>query len=270
MAKTYKQLEAERRQRLEARQKFLMEFPEVYQKDFDMAFKSYLQREFPEIDVSDCDLLFNPLWRRGFLESLPEEAWELCQRYHLLRVWDPDGDKTPQPVSENPVRPLHRQDERTWLDRVRPEEGVICIDPFKTQGRFLLVEVDLNKPRREIAASFDSLIEAERMKLLTYHKKRDETVYEFIPPKEPRDRSEACNYPEMEVFMLVEKAKMADPTKQLSKIFTKLAKERYKKEGWDKHYGDDLYDPPDVDRITGIRKALKNAYERDRKLYFGE
>ena len=53
-------------------------------------------------------------------------------------------------------------------------------------------------------------------------------------------------------------------------ILSKLAEEICKKQGWDKSYGDFKDDPETEDKLKTIRKALKIAFERDRKLYFGE
>jgi hypothetical protein len=47
MARTHAQNEAERKQKIEERQKYLMENRGVYQRDFDEAFQEYLMREYP-------------------------------------------------------------------------------------------------------------------------------------------------------------------------------------------------------------------------------
>ena len=263
MAKTHKQLEEERRQRLEERRKILMEFPQVYQQDFDKAFKKYLQRAFPEVDSEDCDVLFDPGLREGFLTGWPEEAQELSRTYNLLPVWDPDGDEPPEPVQEVAARYIRCQDDRIWAKQITPD-SIVNLPPHKVLGRFLLMEIDLRKPRREIAASVMAIVDQKKKKLKISGRQR-----ELVKIPEPRDRDSSFNFPNMEVFKLVEdhrnKTTLSD-----SAILTALARELCQKEGWDTTYGDFNDDPDTEDRIKTKRKALKNAYDRDRKLYFGE
>jgi hypothetical protein len=158
MAKTHKQLEKERRQRLEERRKCLMEFPEVYQRDFDKALQRYLQREFPDLDPEDCDALFDPELREGFLTNWPEEAQELSRTYNLVPVWDPDGDELPEPVEYMAARVIRCQNDRIWAKQITPG-SIINLPLYKVFGRFLLVEIDLTKPRREIAASVMAIVD---------------------------------------------------------------------------------------------------------------
>lgn len=274
MAKTYKQLEAERRQKLEKRRRILLNFPNVYRHEFDAAYQKYLEQHQEDLKKvfgdNLADPVLAPILRNNFVREWSEEAQELSRKYHLMPVWDPYGERPPQPVSENPVRALHRQAERIWLDEVRPEEGTMRILPYATNGRFLLIEIDLNKPRLDIEASLMAIIDNERMELKSYQINKHKTMFEYIPRPEPRDRSSAHRFAEMKVFCMVENAKSENQGKKVSKIITELAIMLCKEEGWDRSYGDFEDDPESEDRIKKVRKALISAYKRDKKIYYGE
>lgn len=263
-----KRLEAERRRRLEKRQKILTQYPEVYRQDFDKEFKNWLacNREGLEKFFGDNldDPALAPKLRQAFVSQWSREQLKLCRKYHLARVWDPYGEKLPQPASENPVRPLHRQEERVWLEQIDPEEGTISILPYATEGRFLLIEVDLHKPLRELEAGFKALVNEERMQIEVSKINHKTFRWESVPPVEPRDRGATCIYPEMEVFDLVNRELQHDSSKRVSTILSELAKEEAKKKGIDE--SDFNFD----DVCKKAYKALKNAYERDNRLYFGE
>lgn len=124
MAKTIDQIYAERRQIIEERRKFLIEYPEVYQKDFDEAFKKYLVRE--KLDPEDSDNRFDPHFREDFTWS--PEGRELAIKYSLNRAWDPEGDKPPSPVVLSSVRVIRRQDDRIWLNQIR-KDSIINLPP---------------------------------------------------------------------------------------------------------------------------------------------
>lgn len=263
MAKTHAQLEAERRQRLEERRRILLEFPQVYQRDFDKAFQNYLKRAFPEVDPEDCDVLFDPDLRESFLTNWPEEAQELSRRYNLVPVWDPDGEEPPEPMEESAARYIRCQDNRVWAKQITPD-SIINLTPHKVLGRFLLVEIDLSKPRREIESSVMGIVDKKKKKLKISGHQR-----ELVKIPEPRDRGSIFNFPKMEVFKLVadrrKKTNLSD-----SAVLTALAREFCQKAGWDTTYGNFDDDPDTEDRIKTQRKALKNAYDRDRKLYYGK
>ena len=172
MAKTNEQLEAERIQRIEERRQLLMKFPEVYRRDFDKAFHRYLQRAFPEVDPNDCDVLFDPDLRKGFITGWPEEAQELSRTYHLVPVWDPDGEAPPDPGEEGAARYIRCQDEQIRAKQIT-SDSISNLPPHKVLGRFLLAEIDLKKPRREIAASFMALVDQKRKHLQVSEDQRE-------------------------------------------------------------------------------------------------
>ncbi|MBW1953786.1 MAG: hypothetical protein JRI66_12035 [Deltaproteobacteria bacterium] len=127
-----------------------------------------------------------------------------------------------------------------------------------------MLEVDLSKPRREIEASFRALVHEERMMIQLVGKIKRTASYQSVPPVEPRDRGSVCIYPEMEVFNLVEREIQNNPSKSVTKVLTGLAIQELKKEGVDESHSE--FD----DLLKRKRKALKNAYKRDEKLYFGD
>jgi hypothetical protein len=222
-----------------------------------------LQRGFPEVDPDDRNVLVEPSLREGFLTNWPEEAQELSRTYHLVAVWDPDGDEPPEPVEVEAARCIRCQDERIWAKQITPD-SIVNLPPHKVFGRFLLVEIDLSKPRREIEASVMAMVDQKKKKLKISGQQR-----ELVTIPEPRDRDCSFIFPKMEVFNLVEdrrnKTDLSD-----SAVLTALARELCRKAGWDTTFGDFNDDPDTEDRIKTQRKALKNAYDRDRKLYFGE
>jgi hypothetical protein len=263
MAKTHRQLDVDRRQRFEERRKILMEFPQVYQRDFDAAFKKYLQRTSPEVDPDDRNVLVEPSIREGFLIGWPEEAQELSRRYNLVPVWDPYGDQAPEPVEEGAARYIRCQDERIWAKQITPD-SIVNLPPHKVLGRFLLVEIDLSKPRREVEASLMAIVGQKRKRL-----EISGAHQELVNLPEPRNRETSYTYDKMAVWQMVEELR-GEGGDDVKTILTRLAEEICKKQGWDTGYGDFKDDPETDERIKATRKALTNAYDRDKKLYFGE
>jgi hypothetical protein len=217
MAKTHQQLEEERRERLEERRRILIAFPGMYQRDFDGAFKKYLQRTFPVVDQEDCDVLFDPFLRKSFVEGWPEEAQELSQKYHLMPVWDPDGDQLPRPFIENPAIVRRRQNERFWPEQIEPEI-LPDLPPYDTHGRFLLIEVDLSKPWREIKASLTAIIAAEKK-----HLQVSGAYHEYVDIPEPKNTADKHNYEKMKVWEMVEQEGRTSEDDE-KKILWRLAK----------------------------------------------
>ncbi|MEM2890710.1 MAG: hypothetical protein QW358_05185 [Candidatus Hadarchaeum sp.] len=263
MAKTHRQVEEGILEKLEKRRKFLMEFPEVYQCDFDAAFKKYLQRIFPDVDLEDCDLLFDPFYRESFCSDWPEEALVLSEKYNLLQVWDPDGEAPPEPVEGCAARIIRCQEERIGAKQMT-RSSIVNLPPHKTFGRFLLMEIDLSQPRREIEAKVIAIVDQKKKKLEISGDTR-----ELVRSPAPRDRSGSFLFREMEIFKMVH-LRMRESRLTENAILTAIAKEMCMDEGWDRTYGDFHDDPDSVDRVTAKRKAIKNSYERDKKLYFGK
>jgi hypothetical protein len=262
MSKTIAQIEAARRQKIKERQKVLTENLEVYQRDFDEAFKKYLTRKYPEgFDPEDCDNRFNPHYREEFTWS--PEGRELAIKYSLNRVWNPDGDDPPSPSNFSSVRVIRRQEDRIWLNQIL-KDSIINLPPHREFGRFLIVEIDLSYPRREINADIKAWMNQETKEL-----KISGPQWELVERPEPRNRDSSYTYKPMEVWKMVEE-KRGTLNKPENVILSQLAKKLCKKEGWDKSYGKFEDDPDTEERVKIKRKALKAAYERDKKLYYGE
>lgn len=263
MAKTDAQIEADRKQKIEARRRYLIENPEAYQRDFDEAFKNYLTKRYPELglDPEDCDNRFDPHYREDFTWS--PEGRELAIKYSLDRAWDPDGEDPPSPSNFSSVRVIRSQDDRIWPNQIR-EDSIIKLAPSKTFGRFLIVEIDLSYPRREINADLKAWVDHETKEL-----KITGPRHELVKRPDPRHRDSSYSYKPMEVWKLVEKKRETD-NKSESKILSQLAKELCELEGWDKSYGAFEDDLDTEERVKAKRKALKTAYERDKELYYGE
>jgi len=263
MAKTHGQIEAERKQKVEERRRYLIENPSVYRKDFDEAFKTYLTRKYPEgLDPEDCDVRFDPHFRKEFTEDRSQEVKDLCLQYNLGHPWDPDGDDPPDTFIGSVARPIHCQDDKIWLNQIQ-EGSIIDLLPYKVLGRFLIVEIDLSNPRRQIEADIMGLVDIHRKKLKT-----SGSHHELVPIPEPRDRESRYTYKKMEAWGMVEEKRVTF-NKPESEILSQLAKELCESEGWDKTYGKFEDDPVSDERVKYKRRALKNSYERDKELYYG-
>jgi hypothetical protein len=258
MAKTHAQIEAERKQKAEERRKYLIENPEVYQRDYDEAFKPYLTSM--GLDPEDCDNRFDPEFREKFTSS--PEGRELAIKYSLNRAWDPDGEDPPSPAIFSSVRVIRCQDDRIWFNQIR-EDSIINLPPSKVFGRFLIAEIDLSYPRREINADLKAWVDQETKKL-----KITGPHWELVRRPEPRDRDSSYSYKPMEVWKMVEE-KRATFNKPEGKILSQLARELCESEGWNKTYGRFEDDPVSEERVKYKRRALKNSYERDKELYYG-
>lgn len=252
MAKTQQQIEEERKQRLAERKQILLEYPEVYKRSFDKALKKYLQRRFPEVKDDPVD----PFIKESFLTSRPKEAQELCLKYNLAEVWDPYGDKEPVPFEYPAARYIRCQDYPIRATQMNLD-SIKDLPPEKTTGRYLLVEIDLQKPWREIKADVKMVVEEWRhiLEISGNH-------WEFKKPPEPRQRSFSSGYKKMEVWGMVEKERN-HPEENEKEILWRLAKiktfetaEPNDRVKWQKeerrHYD-----------------ALKTAFFRDKVIYFG-
>jgi len=240
----------------------LKENPEVYQRDFDEAFKNYLRRMYPEdLDPEDCDNRFHPLFREDFPDS--PEGRELAIKYSLQDAWDPDGDKPPSPVVLSSVRVIRCQDDRIWLNQIQ-KDRIINLAPYKVTGRFLILEIDLSYPPSEIKADIMAWVDDHWKDLKISGSDR-----ELVERPQPRNRASSYTYKPMEVWKMVEE-KRGTFSKSESEILTQLAKELCESEGWDESYGKFEDDPDTEERVKVKRKPLKTAYERDKELYYGE
>jgi hypothetical protein len=257
MAKTHRQLEVERRQRLEERRKILLEFPEVYQRDFDAAFKKYLQRISPEFDPDDRNVLVEPSIREDFLIGWPEEAQELSRKYNLVPVWDPSGDDPPEPVEGSPARVIRCQDDRIWAKQITPD-SIVNLPPHKVLGRFLLVEIDLSKPRREIEASLMAIVGQKRKRLQVSGSHRE--LVDIPEPKNPGDKH---TFNKMTVWQMVEQERRTFEEDEKELLWS-LAKAKTL----------ETVDTRDERKWSNEERrhyeALKSAFYRDKKIYFGD
>jgi hypothetical protein len=270
MAKSHAQIEDERKQRIEERRRYLIENPEVYQRDFDEVFKRYLARNHPELDHEDCDYRFDPHYKKEFIEDRSDEVMDLCLKYNLGYPWDPDGDDPPDTFIGSVVRKIRSQDERIWLNQIR-EDSIINLPPAKTLGKFLIAEIDLSKPRNQIKADIMGLVDRGRKKLNVTGSYR-----ELISPPEPRNREGSYTYGKMEVWKMVQKERK-NRNEPEGDILTRIAQQKCLTEGitplfkYDGLYGKikEDKDPIYQERKNEIRKALNNSYERDKRLYYG-
>jgi len=259
MAKTHAQIEKERKQKIEERRECLEKYPAVYRRDYDAALKTFLTGK--GLDPEDCDNRFDPDYREKFTWS--PEGRKLAINYSLNRAWDPDGDRPPSPVILSAARSIRSQDDRIWSNQIR-EDSIINLPPDRAFGRFLIVEIDLRKPKRQIEADIMGLVDYKKKKL-----KDTDFHHELVSPPETRDRESSFTYKKMEVWKMVEE-KRRTFNKPESEILSQLAKELCESEEWDKTYGKFEEDPDTEERVKVKRKALKTAYERDKELYYGE
>jgi hypothetical protein len=262
MAKTHAQIKGERKRKIEERRKLLIENPDVYQRDFDEAFKKYLMREYPDdIDFEGFVDKFAAHFREEFPWS--QEGRELAIKYSLNRAWDPYGDDIPCPTILSSVMAIRCQDDKICPDKIK-KDSIVDLPSEKVFGRFLLVEIDLSKPKREIEADIMGLVDFERKKL-----KVNGSHHELVSPPEPRDRASSFTYKKMEVWKMVDE-KRRTLNKPESEILWRIAKELCELEGWDKTNEKFEDDPDSEERMIVKHKALKTAYERDKELYYGE
>jgi len=259
MAKTPDQIYAERRQKIKERRKFLIENPEKYQRDFDEAFKNYLMRKYPEgLDPEDCDNKFHPLFREDFPDS--PEGLGLAIKYSLNQAWDLDGDDPPSLSNLSSTRLIWCQNNRIKSNEIRAGS---VFTPYKPLGRFLILEIDLSYPQREIYVDIMAWVAQHRKKIKVSGPHR-----KLVKRPEPRNRDSSYTYKPMEVWQMVEE-KRGTSNKPESKILSQLAKELCELEGWDKTYGKFEDDPDTEERVKARRKALKAAFKRDWRLYNG-
>ena len=263
MAKTTDQIYAERRQKIEERRKYLIENPEVYQRDFDEAFKNYLMREYPErpegLDPEDCDNRFDPSLWEDFANS--PEGRGLAIKYSLQEAWNPYGDELPSPSNFSSVRIIRRQDDRIWQNQIR-KDSIINLAPYKHFGRFLIVEIDLSYPQREINADLRAWVHQE-LKELKITELETGSHHELVERPEPRDRDGSHTYKPMEVWKMVERDRQTHNEDEIKNILWKITQTKTR----------ESTDPTDEEKWQReerrIYNALINAYERDKELYYG-
>jgi hypothetical protein len=256
MVKTRDQISAERRQRIEERRKCLIKYPEVYQKDFDEAFKTYLAKKYPEgLDPEDCDNRFHPLLRKNFSDS--PEGLELAIKYSLRWAWDPDGDDAPSPDILSPVRVIRCQDYRIGRNQIQ-RDSIINLGPYKVSGRFLILEIDLTYPPSEIKADIITLVD-------DYWKDPEisDPYHTLVKRPIPRDRDSSIKYKKMEVWKMVNNEGRnydVEDKKILWEIainITSQSTDSFDEKKWQREQRRNY-------------SALINAYERDKQIYYGE
>lgn len=254
MAKTTDQIYAERRQKIEERQKYLTENRELYQRDFDEAFKKYLMTE--GLDPKNDGNRFDPQYRKDFADSI--EGRELAIKYNLQHAWDPDGEAPPSPAMVSSVRVIRCQDDRIWLNQIR-EDSIIDLPPYEVFGRFLIAEIDLSYPRREIKADIMDHVDQKIKKLKINGRHR-----ELVERPEPRDRDSSFSFGKMEVWKMVEKERQTQDEEEKT-ILWRIATDKTSEAKTDS------FDEKEWNReVRRFYDALINSYERDKELYYGE
>src|SRR5208283_4631203 len=124
--------------------------------------------------------------REGFNWS--PEGRELAIKYSLQDAWDPDGDDPPSPVILSPVRIIRRQDDRIWRNQMQKDSIInLKLPHYNYFGRFLIVEIDLSYPSREINAALKACVDFETKELKITELKTG-SHHELIERPEPRDR----------------------------------------------------------------------------------
>jgi hypothetical protein len=121
----------------------------------------------------------------------------LSFEYNLVHVWDPDGDEPPYPAPWNAARIIRCQDERFLLNQNK-KNIIINLPPYKVFGKFLIVEINLSKSKRQIATDIMSMLNFHKQKIKILCSQR-----ELFPPPEPRDKDSSYTYNKMEVWKMV-------------------------------------------------------------------
>ncbi len=253
MAKTTDQIYAERKQKIEERRKYLTENRELYRRDFDEAFKKYLMTE--GLDPKDDENKFDPQYRKDFTDSL--EGRELAVKYSLQQAWDPDDDVPPSPAIVSSVRVIRCQDDRIWSNQIR-EDSIINLPPYEVFGRFLIAEIDLSYPRREIKTDIMDYVDQKTKKLKINGRHR-----ELVDRPEPRDRDSSFSFEKMEVWKMVEKERQTQDEEEKI-ILWRIATDKTSEAKTDS------FDGKEWNReVRRFYDALSNAYDRDKKMYYG-
>jgi hypothetical protein len=256
--KKNKEIEADYKKFIEERQQALIQNPEQYLRDFAATIRKFIICHYPDLDPDDQES--REALKENFIGS--GESLILASHYNLGVPWDPTGEEPPVPAVMPACREIRCQETPISLNDLR--KGQINLGRQKVSGRYLILEVDLDNPQ--------SLIKDCILRLVTYRKKKIKIFgphREVVKVAEPRDADGRFVFPKMQVWKMVE-GDRKDAAEPESKILRRLAEKQCREDGWDKNY-DDFKDDPDYEERLNIKyNALKNAYLRDKKLYFGE
>jgi hypothetical protein len=236
----------------------LIQNPEQYLRDFAAALRQFLILHYPDLDPDDQEI--REALKENFAWST--ESMALTWKYNLWPPWDPSGEEPPSPAITPPCREIRCQETSISPNDMR--KGQINLGRQKVSGRYLILEVDLDNPQ--------SLIEDCILRLVTYRKKKIKIFgphREVVKVAEPRDADGRFVFPKMQVWKMVE-GDRRDAAEPESKILRRLAEKLCREDGWDKSYDDFKDDPDSDDRLNIKYSALKNAYLRDKKIYFGD
>jgi hypothetical protein len=146
--------------------------------------------------------------------------------------------------------------------RIKERREFLVENPEVYQRDF--VEIDLNYPASEIKTDIMAQVDHHWKDLETSDSRQG-----LVKRPQPRNRASSYTYKPMEVWRIIEE-KRTTFNKPESTILSKLAKELCESEGWDKTYGKFEDDPDTDERVKARRNGIKAAYERDKKLYYGE
>jgi hypothetical protein len=243
------EIEADNKRFLEERQQALMQNPEQYMRDFAEALRQFLTQHYPELDPDDQEI--QEALKENFIWTT--ESMALARQYNLGVPWDPTGEEPPTPAITPACREIRCQETAISQNEIRT--GQINLGRPKVSGRYLILEIDLDKPT--------NLIEDCVMHHVANRKKKvkvSASHAEVIKVPEPRVRNSSFTYAKMQVWKMVEEERSSMIEKE-SEILWRLAK---------KHCGLSQEDEDYDDRVKVEYKAIKNAYLRDKKLYYGD
>ena len=256
--KKKKEIEAESKKLIEERQEALIQNPEQYLRDFAAALRQFLICHYPELDPDDPEI--QDALKENFAGST--ESVALTWKYNLSTPWDPACEEPPSPAITPPCREIRCQETPISLTDLR--KGQINLGRQKVSGRYLILEVDLDKPQGLIEECVMGHIANRKKKI-----KVSGSLWEVVKVAEPRDADGRFVFPKMQVWKMVE-GERRDVAEPKPKILWRLAEKLCREDGWDKSYDDFKDDPDSDDRLKIKYNALKNAYLRDKKIYFGD
>jgi len=256
--KKKKEIEGEHKRFIEARQQALIQNPDQYLRDFAAALQQFLIRHYPELDPEDPET--QDALKENFIWST--ESMALAWNYNLWPPWDPAGEEPPSPAITPPCREIRCQETPISLNDIR--KGQINLGRQKVGGRYLILEVDLDKPQGLIAECVIGHLANRKKKI-----KVSGSHWEVVKVAEPRGADGKFVFKKMQVWKMVEKER-GDIAEPETTILWRLAEKLCREDGWDTSYSDFKDDPDSDDRLKVKYKALKHAYFRDTKLYFGD
>ena len=209
--KKKKEIEAQYLRFIEERQQALIQNPEQYLRDFATALRQFLIRHYPELDPDDPEIQ-NAL-KKNFAWST--ESMALAWKYNLAAPWDPAGEESPSPAITPPCREIRCQETPISLNDLR--RGQINLGRQKVGGRYLILEVDWDKPRGLIGECVVGHIANRKKKI-----KVSGSDWEVVKVAEPRDADGRFVFPKMQVWKMVERDRR-DAAEPEQKILWRLA-----------------------------------------------